>query len=506
MQPSLDDAIRRCQSSPTPCPQDRFEGRGIVICAGGTRYFTCAWVLISVLRHVHRTALPIQVWHLGRGEMSEEMRNLLLEEGVEIVDAEAVVAHHPARLTGGWPLKPYAIAQSRFREVLYLDADTVPLVDPQAAFGWAQYCEHGLLLWPDAVNIKDTNPIWARLGLEPVEQASIDSGVLLVDKARAWDILRLAVVLNEHSDELYDLIHGDKDTFLISARLLDKTFGFIPHRPFPLEWDMVQRDPAGEPFVHHRTGGKWLLHGPNRPLAAPALMPHCEAALAQLRERWSGHVFHAPDRSARARAEEARLVALRNVRIEDSGDVGRDLELLPGGRVGAGREVEQHWAVIERGDTLVLQLYGNGRVPIAALEKRDGGAWFGLGCEPGSEVVIREPADGAASPGTNDRVQRSAHDLVVALMQPAWFAIGFEAERALALEAALSLLNDAFDDTPEQIAARLTQGAMPAPWRGRLHELVPKLTLRRDARIALVRRQEKRRPRMLSPGHYAPPA
>ena len=168
---SLDQAIESRRFSPARYPKDRFEGRGIVICAGGTRYFTCAWVLISILRRVYQTELPIQVWHLGRREMSEEMRILLTGEGVEVVDAEAVVARYPARLAGGWPLKPYAIAHSRFREVLYLDADTVPLVDSQQAFSWDAYRDNGLLLWPDIVNIKATNPIWERLGLEQTERA-----------------------------------------------------------------------------------------------------------------------------------------------------------------------------------------------------------------------------------------------------------------------------------------------------------------------------------------------
>jgi hypothetical protein len=158
MQCSFEPTIERLRSSPASAPDGRFEGRGIVICAGGARYFTCAWVLIFILRRVHRSRLPIQVWHLGRREMSDEMRILLSEEGIEIVDAETVAARHPARLAGGWPLKPYAIAQSRFREVLYLDADTVPFVDPQVAFEWDEYRDNGLLLWPDAVNIAATNP------------------------------------------------------------------------------------------------------------------------------------------------------------------------------------------------------------------------------------------------------------------------------------------------------------------------------------------------------------
>jgi hypothetical protein len=505
MQSSLDQAIARRRSLPAQCPHGRFEGRGIVICAGGKRYFTCAWVLIFILRRVHRSELPIQVWHLGAREMSEEMRILLTEEGIEIVDAEMVVANQSARLAGGWPLKPYAIAQSRFREVLYLDADTVPLVDPQAAFEWSEYRDNGLLLWPDLVDIKATNPIWARLGLDPKERASIDSGVLLADKARVWDILDLAVVLNEHCDELYDLIHGDKDTFLLSAQLLDRTFGLLPHRPFQFEWDMVQRDPSGEPFLHHRTGAKWFLHHPNRPLAAPALMPSCEAALAELRERWSGDVFHPPQRSAQARAEEARLIAARKFRFESSGGPARDMELLPGGRVGIGRSLEQHWAVIDRAGSLRLQFYGQ-TDPVATLQKLDNGAWYGVSCEPGCEVRLYEDA---GSPFEDEgRLSRSAGDLVGALAQPAWFLTGFDPKRACALESALALLNDTFDDVPEQILKQAANQPIPSQWQGFLEQLASRLALRRDERLALAHRENREKrigPRVLDPAMYGRP-
>jgi hypothetical protein len=340
--------------------------------------------------------------------------------------------------------------------------------------------------------------------LEPVERASIDSGVLLADKARVWDILDLAITMNEFSDELYRLIHGDKDTFLLSAMLLNRSFGFIPHRPFQFEWDMVQRDPAGDLFVHHRCGGKWLLTLPNRPLVMPALMPACEAALADLRSRWSGLVFHAPERSARARAEEGRLIALRKVGVESALDPVRILELLPGNLVGGERELEQHWAVIDRDGALYLQFYRD-QEPIATLALREGGIWHGLGCEPGCEIVLKETAgEEARGRGMHDRVSRSAADLVAALAQPVWFAAGYDTARAAAIATALSLLNDVFDDVPEELGKQVA--GVPQPWRQSFDQLVPELAIRRDRRTAMLPTDQKGRPRALDPMHYGRPA
>ena len=66
-----------------PYPEGRFEGRGIVVCAGGPRLFTCAWVGINMLRRVLGCTLPIQVWYLGPEEMDARMVALLGTLGVE---------------------------------------------------------------------------------------------------------------------------------------------------------------------------------------------------------------------------------------------------------------------------------------------------------------------------------------------------------------------------------------------------------------------------------------
>ena len=90
-------------------PAERCEGRGIVICAGGSRLFTCAWVTIALLRRKLGCALPIEVWHLGPQEMGPPMRGLLEELDVEPVDALEVAKRHPVDRLGGWELKPYAL-------------------------------------------------------------------------------------------------------------------------------------------------------------------------------------------------------------------------------------------------------------------------------------------------------------------------------------------------------------------------------------------------------------
>jgi hypothetical protein len=468
----------------SPYPGARFEQRGIVICAGGPRYFTCAWVLLSLLRKVYRIDLPIQVWHLGRSEMSEEMHLLLEEHDVEVVDADVVIARFPVRVAGGWPLKPYAIAHSRFREVLYLDADTVPLVDPLRVFEWMGYREHGLLMWPDVIDLKASNPIWHRIGLEPRHCIGVDACALAVDKHRAWEVLDFAVLLNAHVEEVYGPIYGDKDTFLLGALLSGKEPTLIPHRPFVVGFsDLVHRDPTGDPFIHHRTGSKWNLAGPNQPVVRSDLTRCCELALSELRRRWNGVAFHPPERSQRARDEQTRLIAVRRHYYETWISRARSLELLPGGRVGEGRsQFEQHWAVIERDGVLVLQFFSTTTLTVE-LVRLDDGSWEGRSIVAGAFSVrmIEESLRRSWPYQGSERIARSAADWVVTLLDPAQFAAAFDADNATELRAALSLLNDRFDDVPEQLAARLAKA--PEPWRRTLAELSMILAARRNERI-----------------------
>jgi len=490
-------------AAPPAYPDGRFSGRGIVTCAGGPRYFTCVWVLIWVLRHFHRTSLPIQVWHLGTAEMSAGMRAMLEEEGVEVVDAETVISRHPARVCAGWPLKPYAIAHSRFQEVLYLDADTVPLSDPAAVLDWDGYRAAGLLLWPDIEDIKAENPVWEKLALAPHRCISVESGILAVDKARAWGVLDLAVLMNEQWEALYSLIHGDKDAFLMACRLLDFPEAMIAHRPFTLDDDLVQRDPQGEPFLHHRTCSKWSLSGRNRPVAAAALDTCCAQALAELRQRWTGIVFHAPAASPAARAAEAELIATRNFEYAISSGPARVLELLRGNRVAQGRaECEQHWAVVERGESLVLQLFSDVQLRVELLRLGDG-SWRGGSLVPPhfeARLVAAAIAQGFPHHGAK-RIARSAAEQVATLVDPSLLGAGYDEDTARELSAALSLLNRLFDDTPEQIAGRLAGRALDPRWSDLLAGLAAALAQARDHRIALAGERAVH-PLAINPAHY----
>src|SRR5665213_1820341 len=175
-----------------PVFPDGFSGRGIVIPGGGFKYFPGAWVCINMLRQLG-CDLAIELWHLGPEEMTTEMRGLVEPLGVRVVDASEVRERHPVRILNGWELKPYAMMHSRFEEVLLLDADNVPVLDPTDLFDHVHYRERGAIFWPDLRRMKPDRKAWGLTGVAYRDEPEFESGQIVLNKRRCWAPLALAM-------------------------------------------------------------------------------------------------------------------------------------------------------------------------------------------------------------------------------------------------------------------------------------------------------------------------
>lgn len=293
-----DDQTLTLSSAPLACarfiaqlpePPPSFSGRGVVICGGGAKYFTPAWVCIKMLRRLG-CVLPIELWHLGAAEMTPAMRRLLGPLGVECIDAEKVRKIHPVRRLGGWEMKPYAILHSRFQEVLYLDADNMPVEDPTGLFESAEYRRTGALFWPDFGLLDKTAVIWRNCGLERPAEPEFESGQLLVDKSRCWRALRVALWFNEHSDFYYRHLHGDKETFHLAFCKLKAPYALSPHPIQALPGTMCQHDFSGRRIFQHRNTDKWNLFLHQRTSPDFRFEAECRRDVEELRSCWDGGV------------------------------------------------------------------------------------------------------------------------------------------------------------------------------------------------------------------------
>jgi len=406
-------------------------GRGIVICAGGMRMFTNAYVLVRHLRTVLASTLPIEVWHLGKDEMSGAMRAILEAMDVKVVDAFAELARFPARISDGWQLKPYALIRSGFAQVLMLDADNLPTIDPAAIFDWPQFAGTGAVFWPDALDLSAQNPIWSELGMEPAQRVSFETGQMLVDKARHRAALAAVLHLNEDAERFYRLVYGDKDTFLAGWLMTGAPHSLVPHRPFADRHVFYQRDFSGEIVFQHRTNAKWSYDGSQPRPEAFRFAAECDASLAELRRIWNGRLFEPPLRPAAARAVERDIEGTRFV-ASRPGEADREVELLPYHQIGRGRDFDrENWHVAEpESGRFVLCLVGR-RGLAQQMERREDGCW--REAAPAQIALSLAPVSPA---GNKDRREDPfLRDLVASVLAPSGWTPGAEAELRAALTA-----------------------------------------------------------------------
>jgi ADP-heptose:LPS heptosyltransferase len=279
----------------------RYDGCGIVVCGGGARYFTSAWVCINMLRRLG-CSLPIQLWYLGDKEMDSRMKRLLEPLGVQCVDANKVRKKFPARILKGWELKPYAMLRSPYREVLLLDADNVPVGNPAFLFTAPEYRATGAIFWPDFMRGKDKKnmAIWRSFGLKVPPELEFESGQILIDKQRCWKALCLSMWINENSDFFYRHLHGDKETFHLAFRKLKKAYSLIQTPIHALAGVMCQHDFRGRRIFQHRNLAKWDLLF-NERVKGFRRERQCLAFISDLRRAWDGRIHAQPAGKAAAR-------------------------------------------------------------------------------------------------------------------------------------------------------------------------------------------------------------
>jgi len=243
-----------------PKYKNKFKGKGIVYTAGGLRYTTCAIVSISMLRETG-CKLPVELWYLG---------NELSQDVIETFKSLDVVCRNfleigKVNLTG-YMLKPLAIINSSFEEVLFIDADNNCVSDPTDLFDCAQYLESGALFWPDYWKTSKNNSIWSIIDTKTYDVPEQESGQIIVNKRKCWKELELCLHFNKLGMYYYQIIHGDKDTFKFAWLALKSPFNMIQYPVGSCGYmlggyffgtTMVQHHPNGKVLFLHRNLLKW---------------------------------------------------------------------------------------------------------------------------------------------------------------------------------------------------------------------------------------------------------
>lgn len=260
---NLKESWQSYVSQDIPAYPGHFSDQGIVICGGGIRYFTCAWVSIHLLRN-SGCALPIELWYMDE-ELNEEV--IMELQALNVVCKN--VDHYASSPLQGYAIKPFAILNSAFKEVLFIDADNNCLADPTYLFDTEDYKKNGAVFWPDFWKTDIGNPIWKIVDATDYEEYEQESGQILIHKERCWAALNLCMYFNQQRDIYYQFLLGDKDTFKFAWKALQQPYSMIatpvafcgyagelntiPYKGIA----MVQHDLQGRILFIHQNLMKW---------------------------------------------------------------------------------------------------------------------------------------------------------------------------------------------------------------------------------------------------------
>jgi hypothetical protein len=242
------------------------DGRGIVTIASGGDFLASAWVMLKLQRHLGCN-LPAEIWLLRDRHWMPSLRRHFATLNATI----RFYSRHNRLPPGKGPIfaaKPAVINASRFREVLWLDADSFPVCDPSHLFDLPEYSECGAVLWPDLPGFESTKPeAWAMFGL-PADRKSPEcqGGELLFDKARVSPALRLAHWCNQHRRTFYQVFMGDKDIFRIAFKKTGTAFAMTESESVLRDGCLFQSDFKGRPLFQHRVSTKLKIGEPLQPV------------------------------------------------------------------------------------------------------------------------------------------------------------------------------------------------------------------------------------------------
>ncbi|KAG7392037.1 hypothetical protein PHYBOEH_006513 [Phytophthora boehmeriae] len=269
------DALAHNSTNPSKLLGNTGNGNGIVMVVY-PKLLTSVFASISVLRSYNCT-LPIELW-ISQPEVvrTPSMKQTLdmLQRRFSNVSVETIMDPTIA----GFSTKIHAVVHSKFENVLFLDADNVPVRDPTYLFESREFRDQGAIFWPDfwhpqktIFNIQHESLLWELVDLPFVDMFEQESGQILINRKKAALALEVLMFFAYHRPSHFErlvLAHGDKDLFRLAWMKTNAPFYMMPFPPasagsvrgtFKKQFcgmTMVQFDMNGEVLFLHRNAKK----------------------------------------------------------------------------------------------------------------------------------------------------------------------------------------------------------------------------------------------------------
>ncbi|KAJ8059079.1 hypothetical protein OCU04_012055 [Sclerotinia nivalis] len=209
--------------------------KGIVTVAGG-RFTGALLVSLRMLRRTNST-LPVEVFMPDPEDYNKHTCEVVLPS----LNARCVMIPQYENLTiARYQYKIFAVMLSSFEDVLFLDADNFPIVDPIEWMEAKVYKDTGYVMWPDFW-LATTSPHYFQVINIPAPSllsiGTTESGQIIISKRTHSDVLLLALYYNIFGPSFYyplltqcDPGEGDKETWLYAAIALEKSYFQVRQR------------------------------------------------------------------------------------------------------------------------------------------------------------------------------------------------------------------------------------------------------------------------------------
>ncbi|KAJ3107559.1 hypothetical protein HDU97_003864 [Phlyctochytrium planicorne] len=214
-----------------------YKGRGIVTVFGTDSHFKFFNASVTVLRKLN-CSLPIEVWSFANElklSTLERIRSMSSPEAPIRIrfadDSRNFLPLSRGTVKAAFHSKVAATLNSGFREFLFLDVDVIPLKNPEYLFESVEFRKKGTLFWPDYWKTNSKNPMWRWMNQTCVDEWEQESGVMVIDKQRAWKALVLNWYLNRNEKirKWHRFAWGDKELFRFSWKATGTPVHFIQH-------------------------------------------------------------------------------------------------------------------------------------------------------------------------------------------------------------------------------------------------------------------------------------
>lgn len=276
--------------------KNHFSGRGIAVVAGNERTMKRVTVLLHTLKKIN-SSLQVEIHFYGdeipvstQKEYLAEFPDLLFND---LSKADNIIPTGFNRYIANFQFKTAAVLNSRFAEVLLLDSDNIPVLDPELLFESDTYKEFGSIFWPDIARTRPANPIWAITNTVcKMDEYELESGQLLVNKRRFFYHLQMAAWLNNaaHAPYYNEFLLGDKDMFRFAWHALKTVYG-RPGKWLTSVGTLTKGRFCGHSFAqHHPDGRVAFMHG--------GLLKQIPNVVVRWQKETRGGVYQAFKRSA----------------------------------------------------------------------------------------------------------------------------------------------------------------------------------------------------------------